>query len=267
MALSFAAIQDALHRAVYHLQTAAGDDVFISQADVQQKLASLPASEQVLVNAMYQFLRAQERNPRGRVTLSDLEHHLPLIETQILPLFETESELNEGEFQALQRLGVPHVSLGNALKYTASFPPSDSPEAFARRLGVLAGGVSLIFYANSGHTVFQGIAVPYEAASLDGDTFLQALSALPDFRDWAGNFVTEREDSALPYFDNTFVSKQEPKRRTAAAEVVRLMTTSLTDLKIIVYNRDERRRYPTFIIGIMPTEKYAVGIWSGALNN
>lgn len=266
MPISNAAIQDALHRAAYHLQIAAGDDVFISQEDVRQKLATLPEHEQILVNAMYQFLRAQERNPRGRVTLSDLARHLPLIEQQILPIFETDPVLNSAEYQALQRLGVPHVSLANALKYTASIGPDQTPDELARRLARLGYGVGLYRYANSGHTVFAKVAVPYADEFLTGKALLSALSQTSEFKDWGGNVTIRREDPAGPYFDQEFVARQSPEKRTGASEIVRLMYAYLEDLKVIQYGRNERYQYPTFIVGIMRQEpQHVVGIWSGAL--
>ena len=248
MKVSISQLYAALQKATETLRSTAGDDHFISKQDVLLKLATLEGAERVAIESLYTFLLSQESNKRGRVTLSDLDRAIPLMEEKILPQFRLlPGQLAEETRLALESLGQPSIDLAAALKEYASENVIPAPVDLAKTLEDLAGSLEPVGYHCGSYKPFKSVCLPGSIDTLSAESFVEVVSKYYiDF-----NHTIERFTPANRDFFLGFTEQQQPQNKSKAMELVNCMQSFLQDPCVVILSSGQSDWHPTYIVGLL----------------
>lgn len=238
----------ALEQALERLHKAAGNDPFISQADLAGLLASLEGAEKKLVGSLYLLAKENEQSPRGRVTKADLERLAEIVDNRILPEFElSEGGLSKATEARLSGAGEAYLNVAAAWKAFAQEAGRLSAEELTNRLELLVKDLVFNNFVND-NAAIEVSQVPGNIQELTTDNFLQTLEASGN-QDWQG--ITDIRDELLntePADDwlNKFPGYQEDEAtETRANHISQLIRDNLvqTNFMRFDFQQEERTRY------------------------
>ena len=174
--ISKQSVYNALRRAGDHIITAAGDDPFVSRADMRQKLKTLSGTEASLVDMFYRFIDARDAKPRARVTAKDVEAAIEYAEEKLIAQYDLNNNgLSKAEIERMSTTGKLAVSLAWELKVNHGKTHVESEEAWINTIDELVKGV--IYYAIGSEAGYPLEAV-YFPTSVEAITYDSIVATL-----------------------------------------------------------------------------------------
>lgn len=139
--LAKADIHSALERAARHIVSAAGNDPFISRADMEKKLATLEGVEKTLTDVFFRFIDHRDYRKGARVTAADVESAVEYAKSTMIDRYDLNNNgLSKAEIQEMSLTGKLAVRLARTMKESAAQQIEDT-EKLAAQLRELGDGL------------------------------------------------------------------------------------------------------------------------------
>ncbi len=244
---------DALHQAAAQLEASAGADPFISQANLDTLLHAVGEEEKAFTLALYELAQSRQANGKGRVTRRAVARLAPFLKEVVLPEFYLKGgALDRRAARRIGAMGEPCLHVARTWKAFAEWNMDLSPAQLAKRIGELADGLSLGYYASRGQEPILPLHVPGQLDLLDEDAFFNLLENTPGHP-----FEGLREIYRLDRFtDGNDILYQlpglqnNPGAADKAFQLAALMQHQLREIALAILFRDEQGFNPLFVAGI-----------------
>ena len=174
--ISKQSVYNALRRAGEHIIDAAGDDPFVSRADMRQKLKTLKGTEASLVDMFYRFIDARDAKPGARVTAKDVEAAIDYAEEKLIAQYDLNNNgLSKAEIAQMSTTGKLAVALAWELKVNHGKTHTESAEEWKNTINELVKGV--IYYAvgsEAGYPI-EPVYFPTSISEINYDSMVATL--------------------------------------------------------------------------------------------
>lgn len=174
--ISKASVYNALRRAGNHIIAAAGDDPFVSRADMRRKLTTLKGTEASLVDIFYRFIDARDARPGARVTAKDVKAAIEYAEEKLIARFDLNNNgLSKAEIERMSTTGQLAVSLAWELKVNNGRAPIESAEAWNTAINEMVKGVVYFAIGSEAGYPLEPVYFPNPVQAIDYDTIVATL--------------------------------------------------------------------------------------------
>ena len=150
--------QDIIKQSIAKLKLAAGNDPFLSQADLDKFLSKINEGDRGLFTSLIQlsFSKEQKKNPDGRITVRDLDSIEQYALEKILSHFPVHPGTLTGDFsQKLEAQGKADRQFADELKLFAETARNIPDHILLSQLKDLTEGLSFGTYASGGQSAVE----------------------------------------------------------------------------------------------------------------
>lgn len=251
MHLTIADLHDALEKSGYILRSASGQDKFISQKDIEEKLNQLEGAERAVVAALYQLLREYKNDSAARITWTDLQKALPLFKDRIITQFSLAGKplSAEARLKISSLLSSAPLAAESLLDYALDLT-TPSPSNLAAELGVLAKNLDPAGYHVGEYQTFESVYFSAQIDQLTAENFLAlAQNQHPD-----GSYRVERIVEADREFFLGLTERQSPANQINAFKMIRRMRSFLDQRALILLELEGVAWRPLYVVGLMESD-------------
>jgi hypothetical protein len=250
--ISKISLHEALDRTAKIILSSAGGDPFISRKDIRNKLEELEGEEKALVGHFYRFMDARDAKKGARITKKDVEATLAYTKEKIIDKYDLNNNgLSQAEIEKMSHLGKLTVAFAAHLKRAAVGAESKTSEDIARKLAELTEGMYFTGFGSEGEDPIEVVHLKTNLKHLDAQALADALGV--DTSTPKGKI--ERKYTYTPelnfeLIDSIYFTDDVYGIRTN--EVVRYMTTYLTDLIVVIFGEDlvAPPQHPCYWVGL-----------------
>jgi len=174
--ISKASVYNALRRAGDHIIDAAGNDPFVSRADMRRKLTTLNGTEASLVDLFYRFIDARDARPGARVTAKDVEAAISYAEEKLIARFDLNNNgLSKAEIEQMSTTGQLAVSLAWELKVNNGRSSIESAETWISTINEMVKGVMYFAVGSEAGYPLEPVYFPNPVQAIDYNTMVNTL--------------------------------------------------------------------------------------------